>query len=323
MNLVCLVPDRLGDAIALTPLFRTLNGLGHCVHLVMPPKYNDLLGSLKFVHSVYNVSSIWPLYDDGNEEILNFAKQFKDVALVGSFELFPDWVADEIQVIDRHHPFNDRYPDYNCDLLKSFHGDCIVHILSKNIGIDLDHGRPEIGGLFREPKRSSIGLSPGSVFSRARRFSSTIFWQLCELLSEKYNVILLGSINKATQHKFAHPKCINALGDLPLVELAAKIRNLKLLITPDCGLFWMSIAVQTPVLVFPSIVSPSRLIDSDYASQCFVFEKTSFNCVKECPRHGKDYTQRCCRQYRESVDCLLVNPDHVATQISSILSNSV
>lgn len=134
-----------------------------------------------------------------------------------------------------------------------------------------------------------IGIAPGSVWNTKRWTKEGYFQLVRKLLSEKYNVCLIGGkedvklcneiINNTTRGGV-----INLSGKLTLLQSAELIRRCRVLITNDSSPVHLAAAVDTPVVAIFGPTLPAFGF-APYSDGSVVVETHGLKC-RPCAIHG-------------------------------------
>jgi len=137
-------------------------------------------------------------------------------------------------------------------------------------------------------KKKIVSLFPGSVW-QTKRWPEDRFAELATILSEKFQVVLLGSSQEkdlCASIQKVNRNILNFSGDLSLVQTLYVIQNSVLVISNDSGGQHLAALTKTPVL---TIFGPT-VLEFGYrawSSQAYIVQSKKLSC-RPCGSHGHE-----------------------------------
>ena len=256
MKILIELPTWLGDTVMVTPTIENI------LNYYDNPEIT-FLGSLTSIEVLQNYPGVV------KTEVLkkNYISLYKTAKNLGKFDIYFSFRGSiRSKIIKLFISSKEKYQFkkniyQNCHQVEKYNR-FVNHCLSTNFKA----GKLNIfSDLKKSPSKSLLtaGINPGASYGDAKRWNPEGFAEVCEKLSEHYNILIFGGSNEkdiATDiEKILLDKgisnCQNLAGKTSISELVEHISKLDLFITGDSGPMHLAASFQVPTV---AIFGPTR-----------------------------------------------------------------
>ena len=257
MKIIIEPPTWIGDAVMATPAIENLLSFYNGERI-------SIVGSTSSIEIFKNHPKI--------ENIIRFGKNYTSIYAVakslGNFDIFFSFrnsfrsnVFKFLISSTKKFQFKDMKEN------KLHYVEKYNYFVNQSLKTDFPAGHLKI---FQEKKSNSftkarpiLGLNPGASYGSAKKWSTSEFGKVAEILSKSYDIVIFGGLNDKEGalkiQNYLIQKGVsnfqNLSGKTSLTELISKISNLDLFITGDSGPMHIAASFQIPTI---SIFGPTR-----------------------------------------------------------------